>query len=211
MTCAQPLRPIRPRDAASLVILRGRGPACQVLLGKRAPRHSFVPNFYVFPGGRVDATDRTMPAASELREPVARRLQRRWSPAMSRALAAAALRETFEETGLAFGELAGGALRPHLGAVDYLARAITPPASPIRFHARFFVAHAEDAAGAVRSNGELLDLRWVGLADALALPLVDVTEFVIQEIARRAEGWVPPGTPLFGYRGGKPWIRYQAD
>ena len=71
-------RPVRPRDAASLIILRGKGRGTEVLLGKRAARHKFMPNFYVFPGGRVDTTDRHVPAVSELRPQVTARLQRRW-------------------------------------------------------------------------------------------------------------------------------------
>jgi hypothetical protein len=63
----------------------------------------------------------------------------------------------------------------------------------------------------VKGNGELLELGWHRLDDALRLPLVDVTEFVLQEMQRRIAGWIPPGTPLFGYRGGKPWIRYEPD
>jgi 8-oxo-dGTP pyrophosphatase MutT (NUDIX family) len=206
-----PARPVRPRDAASLIILRGRGPTTEVLLGKRAPRHSFVPNFYVFPGGRLDQADRMAQAVGDLRPAVRARLERRWPAAKARALATAALRETYEECGLVFGELSHGALRPNLAAIDYVARAITPPVSPIRFHARFFVAHDEDATGHVQGNGELLELAWYRLEAALRLPLVDVTEFVLQEMQRRVEGWSPPGTPLFGYRGGRPWIRYEPD
>lgn len=206
-----PARPVRPRDAASLIILRGRGAATEVLLGKRAPRSSFVPNFYVFPGGRLDTADRGVPATSELRPDVQSRLERRWPAPKARALATAALRETYEECGLVFGELADGQLRPNLAAIDYVARAITPPHSRIRFHARFFVAHDEDASGHVQGNGELLELAWYRLDAALRLPLVDVTEFVLQEMQRRIEGWSPPGTPLFGYRGGRPWIRYEPD
>ena len=204
-------RPVRPRDAASLIILRGAGEKTEVLLGKRAPRHSFVPNFYVFPGGRVDRADRTADVIGDLRPEVQARLARRWPGTMTRALAAAALRETYEECGLVFGDLSEDRLRPNLGVIDYVARAITPPASPIRFHARFFLAHDEDAAGHVKGNGELLELNWHRLDDALRLPLVDVTEFVLQEMQRRVGGWTPPGTPLFGYRGGKPWIRYEPD
>ena len=33
-------------------------------------------------------------------------------------------------------------ISPRLAAFDYVARAITPPDSPIRFHARFFLAAA---------------------------------------------------------------------
>lgn len=205
-------RPVRPRDAASLVILRGKGRRTEVLLGKRAARHKFMPNFYVFPGGRLDPTDRHVPAVSELRPAVAELLNRRWPTRMARALAVAALRETYEECGLVFGEVGDdGRLRPDLAAIDYLGRAITPPASPIRFHARFFLAHDEDAAGHLVGNGELLDLRWFGLDEALDLPLVDVTEYMLEQVSRRVAGHPMPGTPLFVYRRGRPAARYEPD
>ena len=58
---------------------------------------------YVFPGGGVEPCDRWVRPATELRPGVAARLARSASPARARSLAAAAVRETFEETGLALG------------------------------------------------------------------------------------------------------------
>ncbi|HUF44051.1 MAG TPA: NUDIX hydrolase, partial [Aestuariivirgaceae bacterium] len=46
---------IRPRDAATLIILRRDGAKTRVLMGKRHSDHAFMPGKYVFPGGRVDA------------------------------------------------------------------------------------------------------------------------------------------------------------
>jgi 8-oxo-dGTP pyrophosphatase MutT (NUDIX family) len=137
---------------------------------------------------------------------VAERLCRR--PELARALAVAAVRETFEETGLAFGRLDGGRLAPALAGLDYLARAITPPDSPIRYHARFFLTRAEEAGGELRDSEELSDLRWLPIDAALRLPLVDVTEFVLQELARRLDGETPQGAPLFHYRDGRARVRY---
>lgn len=204
-------RPVRPRDAASLIILRGKGEGTEVLLGKRAAKHKFMPNFYVFPGGRVDAADRKVTAVSELRPAVAKRLNRRWPTRMARALAVAALRETYEECGLVFGELDDGRLKPDLGVIDYFGRAITPPASPIRFHARFFLAHDEDASGHLADSHELLDLQWLTLDKALELPLVDVTEYMLEQLARRIAGHPMPGAPLFVYRRGKAAARYEPE
>jgi len=202
-------RPVRPRDAASLVVLRGRGPATEVLLGRRARRHRFLPDVYVFPGGRLDAADRRAPATGAFDAASALAMGRRWPAAVARALAVAALRETREEAGLAFGRLEGGALVANLDGLSYLARAITPPESPIRYHARFFLADAERAVGDVADSHELLDLRFVPLADALSLPLVDVTEFLIGHLLRRAEGTAPAGIPFFHYRNGRPRIVYE--
>src|SRR2546430_16826219 len=45
---------MRPRDAATLILVRQRGKVPEVLLGCRDAKHAFMPNRYVFPGGRVD-------------------------------------------------------------------------------------------------------------------------------------------------------------
>ena len=91
-----------------------------------------MPDVWVFPGGRVDPSDAHSPVHSELSPAVAAKLESRWSPARARALAVAAVRETFEETGLAFGELVDGQLHPSLDRLDYLARAITPTMTATR-------------------------------------------------------------------------------
>lgn len=205
----QARRPVKPRDAASLVLLRGPGDDPEVLLGRREPRHRFMPNYFVFPGGRLDTTDAGVPCATELRPEVAAKLTRKWPERRARALATAAVRETFEETGLAVGQVEDGELRPALGRLDYVARAITPPVSPIRFHARFFLAEAADDDGELKGNGELLDLQWFRLSDALRLDLIDVTEFVLHEVSRRRQGWQPPGVPLFSYLRGVANVRYE--
>lgn len=206
----RPENPVRPRDAASLVILRQRKGLTEVLLGRRASRHRFMPNVFVFPGGRVDTADRGVSVAAELSKPVAQKLHNKWTPEMSRALAVAAVRETFEETGLVIGERQRHGVRPNLAGLDYVARAITPPDNPMRFHARFFAVDAKHTSGQVRDSDELQALQWFSLAEALAMPLVDVTEFVLQEIQRRQDGWRPPGVPLFSYRNGRAVIRYEA-
>ena len=191
------------------MILRGRGGAARVLLGRREPQHRFMPHVWVFPGGRVDPEDARAPASSELSPEVAAKLETRWSPARARALAIAAIRETFEETGLAFGKLVDGELHPDLARLDYLARAITPTLSPIRFHARFFLTDAAGGSGQLGGNGELLDLRWIPIPEALELPIINVTRFVLQEIARRAAGHPSPGVLSIRFRLESPQLRYE--
>ena len=167
-----------------------------------------MPDVYVFPGGRVDPSDAARPAASELRPAVAARLARTTSgPARARALGVAAVRETFEETGLVLGHRDGSGVRPALAQLDFVARAITPADNPIRDHARFFLADGEALGGDLRSNGELLDLGWVPISRALELNIIDVTEFVLQEVASRLDGTAAPGVPLVCYRGGSRRIR----
>ena len=54
-------RTVRPQDAATLVLVDRSGAEPRVLLGRRHERHVFLPNRFVFPGGRVDAADARMP------------------------------------------------------------------------------------------------------------------------------------------------------
>ena len=82
------------------------------LMGRRHPGHKFLPGVFVFPGGRVAPADRVMVAAGTLDPLVERRLmQRVQRPSLqrARAMAMAAIRETFEETGLLLGSRDFGA------------------------------------------------------------------------------------------------------
>src|SRR5205807_6364422 len=97
---------VRPKDAATLILVDRDGRMPKVLLGKRHTRHKFMPGKFVFPGGRVDPADRHMPVARSLDPGAQANLMKRVahpSPAGARALALAAIRETFEETGLVVG------------------------------------------------------------------------------------------------------------
>src|SRR5437588_10127129 len=68
---------VRPKDAATLILVDRTGPEPKVLLGKRHMRHKFMPGRYVFPGGRVDPVDRRMPVARELDPAAPGQLMRR--------------------------------------------------------------------------------------------------------------------------------------
>jgi 8-oxo-dGTP pyrophosphatase MutT (NUDIX family) len=46
-----------PRDAATVIVLRGGGEALEVLLVKRNPAQRFMGGAWVFPGGAVDADE----------------------------------------------------------------------------------------------------------------------------------------------------------
>ncbi|NBU28758.1 MAG: NUDIX hydrolase, partial [Caulobacteraceae bacterium] len=71
---------------------------------------------------------------------------------------------------------------------------ITPPYRPKRFDARFFMADAEALLSLERRPdcGELDEIAWVDLDEALALDLPNITRFVIQEIALRLEDEARP-------------------
>src|SRR4029453_7005207 len=97
---------VRPKDAATLILVDRAGRVPKVLLGKRHHGHKFMPGKFVFPGGRANPAARRPPAARPL-DPspeahLKKRLQRP-SAEKSRAFALAAIRETFEETGLLLG------------------------------------------------------------------------------------------------------------
>src|SRR5947209_2190802 len=97
---------IRPKDAATLILVDRSERVPKVLLGKRHARHKFMPGMFVFPGGGVDAADKKMPVARPLHHDVEVQLMKRLarpSSAKARAFALAAIRETFEETGLLLG------------------------------------------------------------------------------------------------------------
>lgn len=199
---------VRPRDAASLVLLDEREGEPRVLMGRRHSRMKFIPDAFVFPGGKLDAGDLKARPATPLAEHAS-------FGAKAEALAKAAIRETFEETGLILaakgdvGEASGPGwahfrergLAPRLDALSCLARAITPASSPIRFHARFFVASAAALEGTLAGSGELEELGWYPISEALKLPVIDVTEFVLRHVSRGAEA--RSQVPLFSYRNNK--------
>ena len=68
-------------------------------MGKRSGGHVFMPDKYVFPGGRVDPDDGRAVSWCELRPEVEAKL-RISARRQPRAFALTAIRETFEETGL---------------------------------------------------------------------------------------------------------------
>ncbi|MBS0538473.1 MAG: NUDIX domain-containing protein [Proteobacteria bacterium] len=192
---------MRPRDAATLILVRMQGRTPEVLMGCRAAAHAFMPNRYVFPGGRVDLADAHVPVATALDRHVKARLLKAATLTRAQALGVAAVRETFEETGLIIGKpLKGGTpkkdygehwhgfldkgMAPALDCLDLIARAITPPGRPRRFNARFFMARAEDATGEIRPSSEMGDIRWVKLDEARELPLPTITGLILGEIGR---------------------------
>lgn len=217
-----PERALRPRDAATLILVEcpERG-AARVLMGRRHSAHRFMPGKFVFPGGRVEREDRRMAAAGALDPAVEEKLNarvRRPSPGFARALALAAIRETFEETGLAIGvsgapdnpppgawtRFAATGVRPSLDAIDFLARAITPPGRPRRFDARFLVVDARFVAGrvegAVHADAELVELVWTPLRDALNLDLPAITQAALADLEQALEGGLDRRRPRPFYR-----------
>lgn len=50
-------KPTEPRQAASVIVIRGAGDGLEVLLVRRNPEVRFMGGFWVFPGGAVDARE----------------------------------------------------------------------------------------------------------------------------------------------------------
>jgi 8-oxo-dGTP pyrophosphatase MutT (NUDIX family) len=203
---------VRPKDAATLILVDRSGSEPKVLLGKRHQRHKFMPGKFVFPGGRVDPADRRMPLARPLDPHAEASLMKRLaraSVAKARAFALAAIRETFEETGLLLGMRSDGAVKvphgpwaafadakllPDLAELRFIGRAITPPGRPRRFDARFFTVDASAIAhrveGVTGPDAELVELVWMSLAEAKQLDMPAVTGVMLEELdARIADGF----------------------
>ena len=191
-----PYAPIR--NAATLILWR-EGP--QVLMGQRGANAAFMPSKYVFPGGAVDADDTGTPNLTAL---CRARLTQDCAPDAPApdAIAACALRELHEETGLRLAENA---------PLTLIFRAITPAGSPRRFDARFFLAAASDITGDPddfsHAQDELSHLHWIGLTEARHLDLPFITEIVLAEVAAILNGHPQPGVPFFDNSGQTPQFR----
>lgn len=213
---------LRPRDAATLILLDRSGADTKVLMGRRHQRHVFMPGKFVFPGGRVEPYDARMEVAAPLPPTMEARLLKRVqrpSPGRARALALAAIRETFEETGLLVGKttterpaapadswrfFAEAGIRPDLSALQFVARAVTPPGRVRRFDTRFFAADAGAVArqvdGVVGDHGEFVELAWVPLTEVRHLELVTITRVIVEELETRIAAGLDPDLEIPFYR-----------
>ena len=220
MSADIPAAPVRIRDAATTIVVRADQGAPRVLMGQRGATAAFMPDKFVFPGGAVDAADGTVPFATPLDPVVAERLAQ--DTADSRlipALAAAAVRELWEETGLALGRpgnwqeeppedwrgFADSGLLPAAGALDFVFRAITPEGRTRRFDARFFIVDAAELVGDPddfsRACDELSNLQWIPIPETRSFNLPFVTEVALAEVARTlSQGGRPASVPFFDNR-----------
>lgn len=217
---------VKPRDAASLLIHRESDGRYEVLMGRRPVKSRFMPNVFVFPGGAVDACDARVKPATRLITDCAQHMAVAGSAARAQTMALAAVRETFEETGVLIGRpgnpgkvndatwqaLASQGVSADLAVLKYFARATTPADQPIRFHARFFVCDWTSVANyqqaELKQNDELLDLQWVPIDNPESLPLRTITQFMLDELKTwliEPEAW--QGYPSFTQKGGKRWIQ----
>jgi 8-oxo-dGTP pyrophosphatase MutT (NUDIX family) len=197
----------RPKDAATLILVDRSDTTPKVLVGKRHDKVVFMPGKFVFPGGRVDASDYRVPVAA----PIPRELETnllKGSPKITalraKALAVAAIREACEETGLCLGRktegkapklngpwqpFADAGLLPDPSGLFLIARAITPPGRIKRFDTRFFTADASAIAhhveGVIHPDAELVELVWVELGSQPLADLHPMTKNVLGELDKR--------------------------
>ncbi|APG46248.1 NUDIX hydrolase [Phaeobacter porticola] len=205
------------RNAATIIAVRDRmGDDPQVLMGQRGAKAAFMPNKVVFPGGAVDPGDADVPLATAL-PPVCRdRLAEQSSEDLHHALAIAAIRELWEETGLILGkpstwttppgpdwvDFAATGHLPAAAALQFVFRAITPPGRPRRFDARFFLIDAAQISSDIddfsRASDELSHLQWIPLSQVRTYDLPFITEVVLAEVTRRIRSEAPPeSVPFF--------------
>ncbi|WP_299154776.1 NUDIX hydrolase [uncultured Tateyamaria sp.] len=210
-----PIDKTQVRDASTVIVLRDRATTPRILMGQRGAHAVFMPGKFVFPGGAVDAGDHAVPLRSALSPPNDQRLRDDSAPDLGPALAVAAIRELFEETGQVLGlpgawdapptDWAGFAATghlPHAAPLQFVFRALTPPGRPRRFDARFFLIDADDLASDPddfsAASDELSHLQWVALEDMRRFDMPFITEVVLSEVNARVADPAPPASvPYF--------------
>ncbi|WP_192798157.1 NUDIX hydrolase [Brucella intermedia] len=217
---------LRPRDAASLLLVDRSGSKPRILMGRRHASLAFMPGKFVFPGGRADPMDGAIGAIAELHNnDVAKLLAgmgARASLRRARALGLCAIRETFEETGLRIGQAASAPVTlpahrdwsaffdngmiPALSSLRYFARAVTPPDNVRRFDTRFFIAfrdHIPELDGQpLVPSGELEDLNWVSIDQIDRLDVAHITQAILKEaraLLTNADSELPATLPVVQY------------
>ena len=196
---------VRPRDAASLILLRGEGKTLEVLAGRRPLHVKFMPGVYVFPGGAIDPPDRIAWSVESRIEALGSKLARS---------ARAALRETWEEAGVLVGcpgsrpsALPASAPveqayldRGLVAAMDlltYVGRAITPSHSFRRFNTRFFLCDGRNVFGEPAASEELEDVGWHPIGREAFASFRDVTRFMLSRAISLRRGTASGEAPLF--------------
>ena len=188
-------RPVEPRDASTVALLRDTPNGLEVFMVVRHQNIEFMPGALVFPGGSVDAND----ADPRLRQ---------WVGPKSRGLDSrefgfqvAAIREAYEEAGVLLARRVDGqhlvglehldginvrhaqALHDHrLNIVDLVeseqlelalenlvafAHWVTPLDRPKRFDTRFYLAAAPDNQEALHDGSESVDSLWGAPAEII--------------------------------------------
>ena len=219
---------VRPRDAATLIIVRFDADAPRILMGRRHEAHRFMPGKVVFPGGKVDREDYTLSGIGDLapktRELLLARMSGKPSGRRARAIALAAIREAYEETGILVGLTAhkdtilprsrswrpffNHGVVPDVEPLGLIARAITPPGMVRRFDTRFFLAEARSIAGQVAPPSDELEAPdWFTFDEARQSDIPSITGTVLdlaeQRLNELRAGRLRPQAPFLYFRHGR--------
>ncbi len=186
-------KPSRPKRSASLILIDRAGAELRILMGRRSASQKFMPDKYVFPGGKTDPGDHRLHASAGLRgddlERLLKSLGKKASHAKARAIAMSAIRETQEETGLL--------LRADLSLFRLIARAVTPPIYPHRYDTHFFAVFCDAAlpegSPGLTASEEMLEPGWFSFKAAKQLDLPEITRIIVEEAEARLEA-----DPLLG-------------
>lgn len=192
-------RAVKPKRAATIVLLQGDKDNPRILMGQRGKGHDFMPSVYVFPGGRVDRSDSYAPYTGTLSPRTETILEAAYAPRAARALLLTAIRETFEETSLILGrkepsrktmsdpswqEILDRGLIPDITGIEVFGRAITPPHRHKRFDTWFFVKHLEGEVADTADSAELLNVDWFTFDQIEALKTHRATDMMLQVLKK---------------------------
>ena len=170
-------RAVRPRHAASLIVYRGDGRRCVDADG-HARREASV---HAEPAGVSRRRGGSRRSRCAVRHAAVRRrpnicCARTPTSGWPMASASPPRANCTKRPGCQLGT------PPQLDVLHLLARAVTPPPSPIRFNARFFAVDARHVSGTLGGDGELEGLRFYAMQEALALDLAMPTRRVLERL-----------------------------
>lgn len=218
----------RPRDAASLILTKGSDMGWRALMGRLPASALADADAYVFPGGAVEPGDADLAPVRALAPSVAALAGA--PPERACAIANAAIRETYENTGVLIARpapapanrpraqtwrrLVQHGLAPDHQPLTLAGRSISPAGAPERFHMRYFLAPASAFQGALFGGGQLSDVDWYPIAEALRLPTPPATRILLARLeealrARVADraGAAAIAPLLISYRNGRAVVR----
>lgn len=208
---AAQLQAIRPKLAATLVLWHGNKSNPRILMGQRHSSHDFMPNVYVFPGGRIDRADSYIHHDGALSPRSQAILSAALSPRRARAVMLAAIRETFEETGLLIGQrdndiatnvrhsgwqaFRAAGTKPDINGIEVFGRAITPPHRHKRFDTWFLIKHLNTPTPpTITDSAELLNVGWFHFDNIPHLKTQRITTMMLRILQDYLQKPVPPPT-----------------
>ncbi len=198
------------RLASTVMLLRDASGGLEVFMVQRHRRAGFLPQAWVFPGGRVDPGDRGL--VGHPRVHGGEQLSDRFAVPLDQAVAhaVAGIRETFEEAGVWLGSgrlpeaLRGPLNDGEVALADALAEHdatlpldglaawswwVTPEAEPKRYDTRFLAVALPPDSAPVHDDLEVVDSRWVcpravlEAGDQAGFPLAPPTWWTLRELA----------------------------